>query len=237
MSRLIKVSGWMMMTLLAVMISLVSSRYFITFDPSQGGPQFGEKFAGHLPVLLLHIFGGVLALFLGPWQFWGGFRNRYLRLHRWVGRVYLTAVLIGAVAGLYMAAIAFGGLPSSIGFAALAVLWLTTAVMAYLRIRRGDVERHREWMIRNYALTFAAVTLRLWIPLFLSLGFAFVEAYITVAWLCWVPNLLLAELYLGLRGGRREQRKGAPGIRRASQVLAAEAPQAGFSNIPEAAHR
>jgi hypothetical protein len=68
--------------------------------------------------------------------------------------------------------------------------------MAYLRIRRGNVQVHREWMIRNYALTFAAVMLRIWLPLFSALGYGFPKAYIAVAWVSWVPNLLVAEMMI-----------------------------------------
>jgi hypothetical protein len=56
------------------------------------------------------------------------------------------------------------------------------------------VESHRRWMIRNYSLTFAAVTLRLWIPILMVAGNDFPSTYTTVAWLAWVPNLIVAEL-------------------------------------------
>jgi len=183
------------MLLLATAITLVSLRYFFLKPEVAADPELGHKFAAHLPVFLAHVIGGTLSLFLGPWQFWGGLRNRSLSLHRWIGRLYLCAVLVGSLAGLYLAAIAFGGLASRLGFASLALLWLGSAVMAYLRVRHGDLVAHREWMIRNYALTFAAVTLRLWLPLLMMAGFAFSVAYIAIAWLCWVPNLVAAELY------------------------------------------
>lgn len=184
------------MTLLATMIAVVSLRYFILRPEVAAGEPLGDKFARHLPVFLTHVTGGVLALFLGPWQFWVALRNRRLSLHRWLGRVYLVAILLGSGAGFYLAATAFGGLPAQLGFSSLNVFWLLTAVLAYRRVRQGDIDAHRDWMIRNYALTFAAVTLRLWIPLLLSTGLAFAVAYPIIAWLCWVPNLAIAELYL-----------------------------------------
>jgi uncharacterized membrane protein len=184
------------MLLLATAVAVVSLRYFILRPEVATDPQLGNNFARHLPVFLAHVSGGVLALFLGPWQVWTSLRNRFLSLHRWIGRLYLGAVLVGSLAGLYLASIAFGGLPTHLGFSLLALLWLVTAVMAYVRVRQGDLEAHREWMIRNYALTFAAVTLRLWLPLLMISGFAFITAYITVAWLCWIPNLIAAELYI-----------------------------------------
>jgi hypothetical protein len=48
-------------------------------------------------------------------------------------------------------------------------------------------------MTRNYALAFAAVTLRLYVPLSIAAGGEFEQVYAPIAWLCWVPNLLAAE--------------------------------------------
>ena len=104
-------------------------------------------------------------------------------------------VALGGAAGLTMAFHAFGGAVSRIGFAGLAVLWLYTGLRAYRAIRAGDVIAHRRWMIRNFSLTFAAVTLRLWLPAAMVAGFAFETAYPAIAWLCWVPNLLVAERF------------------------------------------
>ena len=203
MDRALKISGWILMTLLAAFVTLVSLRYFVQRPEVAAAEPLRGTFAAHLPVFLLHVLGGTVALILGPWQFWTRLRDRRLSLHRWLGRVYLVAILVGGAAGLYMAAIAFGGLPTRLGFAGLAVSWLVTGVMAYRRVRQGDYEAHREWMIRNYALTFAAVTLRLWLPLLMLLGFSFVAAYTTVAWLSWVLNLIAVELYISVRKARK----------------------------------
>jgi hypothetical protein len=196
MTRTLKITGWLLMLIMASLIALASLRYFFLRPEVASGPPLGEHFVARLPLLLAHVLGGVVALSLGPWQFWTGLRNKYLRAHRWVGRVYLCAILLGGIAGLSLAVMAFGGLVTQTGFGGLALLWLTTGVMAYVRVRQGDFEAHREWMIRNYALTFAAVMLRLWLPLMIVAGLQFIAAYTIVAWLCWVPNLLIAELYL-----------------------------------------
>ena len=61
-------------------------------------------------------------------------------------------------------------------------------------VRRGNIAAHRQWMIRNFALTLAAVTLRIYMPLMLGvLHWPFPRTYIAVSWLCWVPNLMIAE--------------------------------------------
>ena len=119
-----------------------------------------------------------------------------------MGRLYLgVGVLLGGSAGLYMAFHAFGGLVARLGFAGLAVAWLYSGLRAYLAIRSRDITTHRRWMVRNFALTFAAVMLRLYLPASMAAGIDFDIAYPVIAWLCWVPTLLAAELLFnrGLR--------------------------------------
>jgi hypothetical protein len=103
-----------------------------------------------------------------------------------------------------MAKLAYGGMISQLGFTALAFLWLYSGYRAYRHIRDGQLEQHRQWMIRNYALTFAGVMLRVWVPISGSMGIDFVMAYRAIAWLCWVPNLLVAQWIISrTRPGRR----------------------------------
>jgi uncharacterized membrane protein len=143
--------------------------------------------------LTAHLAGGLAALALGPWQLNQRLRNRVLDLHRWMGRSYVVAVVVGAVGALGLAPLSQEGLVTHVGFGMLAVLWLIATLQAYLRIRAGDQLRHRQWMIRSYALTLAAVTLRVYLSLSQVLGVPFGEAYQAIAWVCWVPNLVVAE--------------------------------------------
>ncbi len=76
------------------------------------------------------------------------------------------------------------------------VLWLATTVLAVRAAMRGDLSTHRRWAVRSFSLAFAAVTLRIYLPLAFAVGLAFETAYPVIAWLCWVPNLLLAERFL-----------------------------------------
>jgi hypothetical protein len=92
-----------------------------------------------------------------------------------------------------MAFLAYGGLVAKLGFATLAMLWLFSAFMAYQHIRHKEIQQHKEWMIRNYALTFGAVTLRLWLGVFQAVGLDFLTGYMIVAWLAWIPNLFVVE--------------------------------------------
>ena len=94
-----------------------------------------------------------------------------------------------------MATHATGGLWARLGFGLLALAWLYSGVRAYLAARGGAFVVHRRWMVRNFSLTLAAVTLRLYLPSALVAGVAFEQAYPVIAWLCWVPNLILAEMF------------------------------------------
>ncbi len=164
-------------------------------------PDMREKFAAHSMVVYFHIFAAALTLLIGPFQFSTRLRNRHTALHRWSGRLYLgIGVVIGGSAGFYMALIAEGGLVAQLGFATLALAWLYTGFKAWRAIRARDLTAHRRWMIRNYSLTFAAVTLRLWLPAGLLAGIPYALVYPAIAWLSWLPNLLVAEIWFNQAG-------------------------------------
>ena len=110
-----------------------------------------------------------------------------------------TSVAASGLAGLYLAPGGDARATFGIGFITLALVWLYTGAKAYVAIRRGDVAAHRRWMIRNYALTYAAVTLRVEMPLLIVGGLSPVVALNVVSWLCWVPNLLVVEAWLRRR--------------------------------------
>ncbi|MEM7587359.1 MAG: DUF2306 domain-containing protein [Acidobacteriota bacterium] len=165
-------------------------------------PDMRVAFNSHQLGIYSHIFASIFALALGPFQFSQRLRTRHPHLHRWSGRLYLgVGVLVGGVAGLYMAQFAFGGTPSQWGFSLLAIFWLASGWRAFSAIRRGDVTAHQRWMVRNYALTLAAVTIRLYLPLGGLLGVPFEITYPAVTWLCWLPNLAIAEWWLARGGG------------------------------------
>lgn len=159
-------------------------------------PDMRATFEGHHRVgIYTHIFASSVALALGPFQFLARLRAARPVLHRWSGRTYLgIGVLPGGLSGLLVAFNAYGGPLARAGFACLAVAWLYTGLRAYLAIRRRDIASHQTWMIRNFALTFAAVTLRIWLPGMVIAGMPMAVAYVVVAWLCWVPNLVAAEM-------------------------------------------
>jgi uncharacterized membrane protein len=140
-----------------------------------------------------HLIASGIALAVGALQHNSHLRGRHLNLHRWLGRTYVIAVTMGGVAAFVLATESQAGLSTHVGFGLLAVLWVFATGMAYRYIRAGNQALHRRWMIRSYALTFAAVTLRVYLPLSMIAGLPFDAAYQTISWLAWVPNLIFAE--------------------------------------------
>jgi hypothetical protein len=145
-----------------------------------------------------HVFSSMFVLLAGFTQFWRGILRKAPSVHRWMGRLYVVDVLfITGPAGFIMALYANGGVPSRIAFTILASLWIFTTAIAFRQVLRRKFASHREWMIRSYALTLSAISLRAWK---LSLALLFhphpMDLYRMAAWLGWVPNLLLAELLI-----------------------------------------
>ncbi len=149
--------------------------------------------------LQTHIAVSGIALIVGPFQFLKGLRRAAPGLHRWMGRVYVAACLTGGLAGGVIAMYSSAGPAAGAGFLTLAVLWLITTGMALRAVLMRDFVSHERWMIRSFALTFAAVTLRIYLPPVFIFGMDFVPAYTIIAWMAWVPNLLIAELWMRAR--------------------------------------
>jgi len=193
---------------LLILLSVPIALYGLAFAFVPGlNPEFHARLLSLPWYATAHFLGGGVALLIGGFQFSAGLRRARPTLHRWIGRLYLLAIAAGGLGGLGIATISHGGPPTHVGFGLLALLWLVSGVCAYRAIRGGDVPAHRMWMIRNFALTFGAVTLRIELGVFTGLfGWTFDESYITVAWFAWVPNLIVAEWWI-----LRRERQGTQG--------------------------
>lgn len=195
---------WIVLALSLAVAGYGLVAYFALEPGSTVHPAMRAAYAEHPTRILLHVAGAAVALAVGPLQFFPALRRR-VRLHRALGFAYFAGVLTGGAAGLATAAIAYGGLVARVGFAGLAVAWLISGAAALAAARRRDWLAHEVWALRCFALTFAAVTLRLQMGAFAAGGLRFEDYYPVVAWLCWVPNLVVVE-WLLLRGtpARRE---------------------------------
>ncbi|MBL7806559.1 MAG: DUF2306 domain-containing protein [Saprospiraceae bacterium] len=139
-----------------------------------------------------HVLFGGIAMLLGWAQFMPGWRRRFPQRHRQMGKGYVLAAIPASLAGVYLSFYAEGGLVGKTGFFLLGWIFLITTLLAYSAAKKQDFVVHERWMYYSYAACFAAVTLRLWMPILVPLFGSFTPAYQVVAWLCWVPNMLFA---------------------------------------------
>ncbi|MEV0622013.1 DUF2306 domain-containing protein [Nonomuraea sp. NPDC050404] len=206
---------WLMFVVAAVVGAVLAGPYFgLDLDDSRldvsGGP--------HYYLLVAHIFTALVALVLGPLQFVPAIRARR-RVHRVIGRCYLLAGVLPSALTAVPVALLSGRLITQIGLTIPAVLWLVTGWLAVRAARRRDFAAHRNWMMRNYALTFLAVTSRILVPLFLLAQLPFsgmdsiaanAEATIPIGQaLGWVVNLIVVEILIRRRL-TRDAATGAP---------------------------
>jgi len=187
-------AAWITIVVLATVIAAYAAAVLLV---PGFGPPFVADIRSHLAVpLSMHLAGGAIALATGAWQLNTRLRRRHLTVHRWLGRTYVVAVVIGALGAALLVPGSQEGIVTHLGFGALAIAWFGTTIAGYRAVRRRDLVSHRGWMLRSYALTFAAVTLRVYLPIAQILGLPFGPSYQVISWLCWVPNLLVVEMFV-----------------------------------------
>jgi hypothetical protein len=157
----------------------------------------------------VHVFSSMLVLLAGFTQFSSQLRQQQPRLHRAMGYLYvLIILLVTGPAGLIMSFYANGGWLARVAFIVLSVLWMGFTARATYSAIKKDFTAHQHWMIRSFALTLSALTLRMWkVVLATITEMPPMTRYRLIAWLGWGVNLLLAE-YL-IRKSRQRSMKAA----------------------------
>lgn len=146
--------------------------------------------------LYLHLYTAPMLLVGGSVLIHPKLRQRLPAVHRWAGRTYIVTVLVTSIATLRLSLNETEGPMTVFGFATLSILWFITAAFAWLRAAQGRYTDHRDWMIRNYALTFTNVSFRGELHLLLWLGMDFDTIYEPLRTLQFIPNLLVAEFLI-----------------------------------------
>ena len=187
--------GFIVMATLACIIGLYPITYLIidrTFGllKSKSALLLGNVFWN--VGFYTHIIFGGLALLVGWVQFNSRLRQRKMSVHRIIGKVYLIAALLSSVASIYIAFYATGGIVATLGFLSLGCIWFYSTIRSYIYIKNGCVDLHQYMATYSYAACFSAVTLRIFLPLLIFIFHDFIKAYTIVAWLFWVPNIIVA---------------------------------------------
>lgn len=182
------------LTLLAGKFILFTALPYYSFDPEILGRWQNFKFS-----LVSHISGGIIALLIGPFQFWESFRKANYKIHRTLGKIYIGAIVLGTLASTYLAwtsALSIN-INWAISLQGLALAWFITVAFAYVSILRKNTKLHREWMIKSYVVTFAFVTFRFMGEL------EFIKTLEingpTLIWISWVIPLLFTEMILNYK--------------------------------------
>ena len=183
---------WMVLLFFAAKFIIRDALPYFGFEKEVLGRFFEIKWW-----LIIHVSAGVLALIIGPFQFWKAFRTKYIKVHRTMGRIYLSAILIGSLCATYLAwtsALAIHW-TWAISLQALAIAWIGCGFMAYRAIRKKRIQQHKQWMIKSYVVTFGFVSFR-WVvdlPFIVELG-SFIETAPTVVWISWAIPLFIIEI-------------------------------------------
>lgn len=190
--------------LLALYFVLAHATGYFVFTEASYGPYFWPRVNWVFP----HVFCGVVAILIGPFQFSERLRNTYLTIHRRMGYTYLSMVLIGGIAGGVLAMSSQVNLTYKMGLFGLAVAWLLTSGMALFFILKRKTAQHREWMIRSYVVTFAFVIFRLFSDFLKHYEVADgADRAALMSWACWAIPLLLLEPILQYRRTFKKKRR------------------------------
>lgn len=152
----------------------------------------------YLPIFFIHVFSTVLVLIAGFTQFNSFLLQKYPRFHRNIGKLYVFVVLfLAAPSGLFIGYYANGGLISKVAFMLLSLLWFFFTYKGFIHIKNKNIPLHRQFMLRSFALTFSAITLRLWKVILVYLFHPSpMDVYQIISWLGWIPNILIIEYYI-----------------------------------------
>jgi uncharacterized membrane protein len=161
-----------------------------------GFKQAAIKTGWYMPAFYCHIFASSIILLVGFFQFSKKVYNNR-QLHKALGKIYVFGILFIAAPGAYVMTLFVNrGNGVFASFMLQNTLWVASTLAAFLLIKNGKVDEHVKMMRRSYGLAFGAVTLRFYILLFhvFGNGVNFNNNYIIIAFLSWVPNLILVEL-------------------------------------------
>lgn len=163
--------------------------------------RFDSRFAAHPFLTLLHVVPGGVLLILAPFQFSSRVRSRYIEFHRWSGRVLVPVAFATGLSALYFGLLMpYGGLAEAIAIALFGGLFLAAISRAFVAIRRHQVARHREWMIRAFAIAIGISTVRV-VGAVLDValtpaGLRPRDIFVLSVWTGWVLTLGAAELWI-----------------------------------------
>ncbi len=180
-----------------VALIIIATRYFVVPPSEYDFIEQASVYAENQAALLLHAGFGALALSIGFLQLFPFLRQNFISIHRMAGDLYAGAVLLSAIGAFHLAEFAYGGISNAVAFYIFCCLWVLATVLGVYHTFQCNIDAHRRWMLRSYALCFAAVSLRAEVFMLTAFGqLPFDQAYAIASWTCWTGNLLFTEWVL-----------------------------------------
>lgn len=171
--------------------------HFFRLTPEAMGKYFPVRW-----IIIGHITAGAAALLSGSVQFVKSFRNRNLKLHRLLGKVYIISILVSSLCALYLTFVTTDqvGVLYTISLWFMIAVWLTATVLAYHTVIRRRIKEHEEWMVRSYIITFAFIVQNfiLKIPFVMSLA-PFPQLSPNIFWCSWAIPLFGYQVFRTLK--------------------------------------
>lgn len=160
-------------------------------------------FAANAGTMLLHLLPSLLFVSLLPLQFVTSLRQRHPALHRWNGRVLMGLGLVLGLSALWLSAHPVGGLAEGTATTFFGCFFLFSLGKAWLHIRNGRVELHREWVTRMTAIALGVATTRPIIGVFFATrgltGLTPPQFFGPAMWLGLVSTYLAGEVLIRRR--------------------------------------
>lgn len=181
-----------------IMVYSVSDR-IIKMTPDLTTNVFHQRYIENSLVSILHLVPGLLLILLSPIQLIKSIRQRYINLHRLLGRILVLCALITGISGIIAALIfpAYGGVSTQAATIFFGIIFIFSLVKAIFHIRKKEIQLHREWMIRMVSIAMGVASIRVIFLLFIKFtNYSYLEIMGTTFWIGWSINLIIAETYI-----------------------------------------
>ncbi|MDQ3787601.1 MAG: DUF2306 domain-containing protein, partial [Actinomycetota bacterium] len=183
----------------------LASAPFVGVPKEQAPLQPHDGFSLYYPLLIVHMIAGTIAMLTMVLQVWPWLRQHHINVHRLSGRIYFVSVMISGFIGLIV--VWWAPQVGKVGALCLLLFWLATSIAGFRAVRRGDLNKHRRYMLYSFAVSannmwafFALLAIQEFhIPLDLVY---YQEA---ARWIPWVGNVMLVQWWLYRTARRRSQ--------------------------------
>lgn len=192
--------AWFIFWLSVISLSLYFYvQTFLDYSAGYIPENFNRGFFESKIWFICHIAGESASLLLGPLQFWKNFRSKYMRYHRFAGKIFIIGSLIAAVCAFRLN-LMYDCKPCRVSLGILSVIWFAATAAAWWAVKNKNIKAHQQMMVRSYTAALAFVFIRIFSYAGYKNVFPFIDTTMerrtTAEWLCWVIPFIIIEAYM-----------------------------------------